>query len=395
RRLDYRWSMVVLLATSPVLLHGFAVGRPDHQSLVLLLTGSGILAETVLWKKASRWTSLWWGVSWGCALWVSWFEPLVLLVLTLSIRVLVWRGQSLTRAWLPSLGIATLVACLAIGIEGCPRAGLDPNLRPFFFRWALRIGELQSLNLISAAFSWLGCLALLLPLALAWNGFKRKEPLAWFWLALVLITATLTAWHARWGYFLALCGALAMPHALQVIPQRWLGYGLFAVSLWPLASALERDLFPTGEARQNLVENLYESQQLRQVAHALKNLEGDGVLSPWWLTPQLVYWSGKKGIAGSSHESLPGTIDTARFFVADDESEAKSILLKRNPDFIVVCNADRLLDNSYTLLGEVRNPANQLAAVLFKTPSRCPDYLRLFFQNPSFKVYRVQKEMLR
>jgi hypothetical protein len=393
RKIAYRWSAVVLLSISPVILHGFAVGRPDHQSLVLLLTASAILAETVIWAKRSAWVSLWWGLSWGCALWVSWFEPLILLTLVLIVRVLVWRSQCLARAWMPSLGIATLVALVAIILEGFPGTGLaqDPGS---FFHWAMRIGELEPFNPLSAAIAWLGWLSPLLPFSLAWMAFKRKEAACWLWLALVLSAGALTGWHARWGYFLALSGALAMPSALSIIRQRWLGYALFAASLWPVASVLDRDLFPQGEAGRILAENLQESQQLRQAANALKGLEGDGILGPWWLTPQLVYWSGKNGVAGSSHESLAGIIATARFFVAQNETEATSILLERRPDFIVVCDANRLLDNSYTVLGELDQPANQLAATLFRTPSRCPNYLRLVFQNPNFKVYQVQKEML-
>ncbi|HSV21691.1 MAG TPA: hypothetical protein VLJ17_01535, partial [Xanthobacteraceae bacterium] len=59
--IPYRWSMMVLLSTSPVILHGFAVGRPDHQSLILLLTASGLMAEAVLWTRRSTALSFWWG----------------------------------------------------------------------------------------------------------------------------------------------------------------------------------------------------------------------------------------------------------------------------------------------------------------------------------------------
>jgi hypothetical protein len=394
RKIPYRWCTVTLLSISPVVLHGFAVGRPDHQSLVLLLTGSGILAETALWAKRSVWASLWWGLSWGFALWVSWFEPLLLLLLVLIVRILVWRSQCLVRAWMPALGIATTVVLVAVIVEGLPDAGLGENSGSSFFQWATRIGELQSFHPLSAAIAWIGWLALLLPFALAWMASQRKHNLCWLWLTLLLSMAALTAWHARWGYFLALSGAFAMPAGLGVIRKRWLGYSLFVASLWPVASVLDRELFPQGEAGRIFAENLYESRQLRQAAEALKDLEGNGILGPWWLTPQLVYWSGKDGVAGSSHESLAGTIDTARFFVAQDDTNAKSILLKRHPDFVVVCNADRLLDNSYTVLGKIVSSTNQLAAVLFRTPSRAPNYLRLVFQNPSFKVYKVQKEML-
>jgi hypothetical protein len=392
-KITYRWSTMALLSTSPIIVHGFAIGRPDHQSLILLLTASGILAETVLWTTRSRWTSLWWGFSWGCALWISWFEPLILVVLVLFVRALVWRRQWLAREWLSSLGTAFAVVLLGLLLEGLPGGGIDSEAKPFF-RWAARIGELQPFNPLSAAIAWTGWLSVFVPVSLAWLAVRQRETINWLWLALVISTGLLIGWHARWGYFLALTVALAMPGALRIIPRRWLGYTLFAISFWPVASALERDLFPQGEAGRSVAENLYESQQLRQAAFALKTLPGDGILGPWWLTPQLVYWSGKAGIAGTSHESLAGIVATARFFVAQDDAEAKAILRERHPDFVVVCDADRLLDNSYTVLGETGEPANQLAATLFRTPSRCPSYLHLVFQNPYFKVYQVRKEMV-
>ena len=54
RAMPYRWSMLALLSSSPVILHGFGVGRPDHQSLVLFLTGAGLMAESVLWRTRGR-----------------------------------------------------------------------------------------------------------------------------------------------------------------------------------------------------------------------------------------------------------------------------------------------------------------------------------------------------
>ena len=393
-KLPYRWSMMVLLSVSPILLHGFAVGRPDHQSLILLLTGSGLLAEASLWKDRSSWISIWWGISWGMALWVSWFEPFMLLSLGLAVRILVLRSECLHRTWWLSLGVAGLLGVFAIALEGFPGTGLRSELRPYFFRWATSIGELQALNPLHAALAWTGWLSLPLPFALAWVAWKRKERVGWLWLALVIATAGLTAWYSRWGYFLALSVALALPTGLGIVRRRWIGYGLFLASLWPVVSNLDAILFPDGENRRTIAENLQENQYLRQAAFALASLEGDGILAPWWLTPQLVYWSGKSGVAGSSHESLSGAIDTARFFVTQNENEAKSILRDRHSDFIVVCDANRLLENSYQTLGETGTPANQMAAILFRTPSRAPHYLRLVFQNPSFKVYRVQRNEL-
>jgi hypothetical protein len=394
KAIPYRWSMMVLLSTSPVILHGFAVGRPDHQSLIILLIASGLMAEAVLWTNRSTATSLWWGFSWGCSLWVSWFEPLLILALVLIVRLLVWRSQSLAKSWAPSGAVAAMVVVLAILLEGLPSVGLEGNPMSSFLHWAGRIGELQAFNPLSAAIAWIGWLSPLAPFGLAWIAYKRKERIGWLWLALLLSMGALTGWHARWGYFLAVSGALAVPFVLSIVRQRWFGYTLFAASLWPVALTLENELFPQGKTAQDMVDNLRESQQLRVAASVIKGRNGDGILAPWWLTPQLVYWSGKNGVAGSSHESLAGTLDSARFFTSQNEEEAKSILRTRQVDFVVVCDADRLLDNSYTVLGRTGEPSDQLAITLFRTPSRSPNYLHLVSQNPYFKVYQVDKEML-
>ena len=139
-----------------------------------------------------------------------------------------------------------------------------------FLQWADRIGELQSFNPVSAAIAWMGWLSLLIPFGLAWMAFQRNERICWLWLALLLSMGALTGWHARWGYFLALSGALAMPFALSILRQRWLGYTLFAASLWPVALALENELFPQGKTADTVIENLHESQQLRRAAADIK-----------------------------------------------------------------------------------------------------------------------------
>jgi hypothetical protein len=224
KAIPYRWSMMVLLSISPVILHGFAVGRPDHQSLILLLIASGLMAEAVLWTSRSRPSSLWWGFSWGGALWVSWFEPLLLLALVIVVRLLVWRSQFVTKTWAPSLAVAAIIVLLAILIEGFPSAGLERNSMSSFLQWADRIGELQAFNPVSAAIAWIGWLCLLMPFGLAWIGYKRSETVCWLWLVLLLSTGALTGWHARWGYFLGVSGAVAMPFVLSIVRRRWLGY---------------------------------------------------------------------------------------------------------------------------------------------------------------------------
>ncbi len=82
-----------------------------------------------------------------------------------------------------------------------------------------------------------------------WHGWhiQRNETICWLWLVLLLSMGALTGWHARWGYFLAVSGALAMPFALAIVRQHWLGYALFIASLWPVALTLDNELFPHGK----------------------------------------------------------------------------------------------------------------------------------------------------
>jgi hypothetical protein len=47
------------------------------------------------------------------------------------------------------------------------------------------------------------------------------------------------------------------------------------------------------------------------------------------------------------------------------------------------------------VLGQTSEPSNQLAVTLFRTPSRSPNYLQLVSQNPYFKIYQVDKELLK
>ena len=79
--LRYRWIALILYAISPILVHGTELGRPDHQSLLMLLVTVGICAEWSLWREQSRAWSIISGLVWGLAFWVSLYEPLILFVI--------------------------------------------------------------------------------------------------------------------------------------------------------------------------------------------------------------------------------------------------------------------------------------------------------------------------
>ncbi|MGH8164087.1 MAG: hypothetical protein ACREP1_07115, partial [Rhodanobacteraceae bacterium] len=56
-RFRYRWGALLLFALSPILAHGTALGRPDHQNLLIVLTLVALAAEWSLARETSRaWT---------------------------------------------------------------------------------------------------------------------------------------------------------------------------------------------------------------------------------------------------------------------------------------------------------------------------------------------------
>src|SRR5438270_8217916 len=73
----HRWVVLILFAISPILVHGTELGRPDHQSLLILLVMIGICAEwhlqaaadTAAARERNR-LAMVSGAAWGLALWV-------------------------------------------------------------------------------------------------------------------------------------------------------------------------------------------------------------------------------------------------------------------------------------------------------------------------------------
>jgi hypothetical protein len=121
---------------------------------------------------------------------------------------------------------------------------------------------------------------------------------------------------------------------------------------------------------------------------AAKQIDGP-FLAPWWWSPAVAYWSGQPGVAGSSHEALPGIEQSARFFLAPDVETAKSILWKNKVVWVLAYDADRTATNSAAILG-VSPPERALAVVLDRTPSQAPPFLQFSAQNPACKLFRVQ-----
>src|SRR5438128_9801785 len=103
----------------------------------------------------------------------------------------------------------------------------------------------------------------------------------------------------------------------------------------------------------------------------------DGVfIAPWWLSPAISYWSRQASVGGSSHESIGGIVETAKFFETQNAEKAMQIIDQQNVRLIVAYDADRVAQNSALILGHAL-PQNAFCYLLDRRPSEAPQFLRL------------------
>lgn len=392
-RLPYRGALLLLYALSPIIGHGFLLGRPDHQSLVLLLMTIALAAEWMLWQKPSRPWSFVSGAAFGLGMWVSFYEPLILFGLAMLLRVAFYRRTLFSREILPGLALCAGLVGLSLLIEGSP-GGLPANSAEFhsFKTWVATVGEMRSVTLTEPLlYQWAGFLLVLAPILLPLAIFRgeRKSPAILITLAAVF---ALTIYQLRWGYFFAMYFAMCVPLMLTALRWKPLAWAVYIVCLWPVAGAWESQLFPSTEEQQQLAKQRLNAVLLRD---ASTHLSGP-FLAPWWTCPALAYWSGQPAIAGSSHESLPGITDSSRFFLTEDPEEARAILRKRGLQWVVVYEGETVAENASKVLN-LPKPPQPLGELLYNTPSQAPDFLRFSYQNPRFpyyKIYHVETDRL-
>ena len=398
-KLQFRSAMVLLFALSPIAVHGTVLGRPDHQSLLMFLLAVALGCE--LWlirpeddlKKSHRVWGIAAGCAWGLALWVSLYEPLLLLAPVIVARVLRERKTLLKwgsrEEWFAMLGFVVL----GLLVDGWRITVPSTELRESFVRWSGTIGELRHLNPTEPLlWQWLGLLVLVTPVLLCLAG--REDRCAFVLLAGFALLFALTVWQRRWGYFLALIFAMSLPWQLRAFRSTWIAWIAFALGLWPMGKSWGPALADLlrGEKESLVLDRGKEDQVWRQMAQArlrtmaLKMKDGPraAFIAPWWMSPQIAYWSGQPGVAGTSHQSLPGTLDSARFFLSTDWSEAAEILRRRQVGWVLaddasfdVAHRERLLavSNSEILLG-TRAPEEPLALILAQHPRQVPPFLR-------------------
>jgi hypothetical protein len=399
-KLRYRWVMLMLYAMSPILVHGTELGRPDHQSLLMLLVTIAICAEwslreedgTVTAADRSKWSVVS-GVAWGLAIWTSAYESLVLFLLVMVVSPLenanAISAKSRRTGWL----CFVLVIVIGVLIERRTPSFSLAYSDSLFQNWARTIGELAHVSPVNPIWlRWCGYLLLITPF-LIWISVtktmhKSKETTPAFVLVLFVTTYVLTIWQVRWGYFFVLIFALALPRLLEPIKSRTAVWIAFSLSIFPILHDWDEKLWPIEAELADRVAQRNELVQLRDMALSLRSSENRPFLAPWWLSPSITYWSGQPGIAGSSHESLGGITDSARFFLFEDWQKARQILENHQAAWVIAYDSERVAQNSEAILGQAA-PPHALCRVLDKTPALAPPFLIFSAENGTCKLYRT------
>ena len=378
-------------------MHGFALGRPDHQSLLITLITVALCAEWSLANanntsieaeehrrdalardqntsnvSSTRW-SIVSGASWGLALWVSLYEPLILLAIMTVFRGRAFFTRQRRIGWIVFAAILAIAFMVERRIPQWPNREFADALR----NWSGAIGELSHVSLGNPIwFSWCGWLLLLAPF-LFWP--RRDPSMPWFLKALLIATFGLTIWQARWAYFFVMIFSMALPELLLMLGKPIFAGVIFIIALFPIGQSWDR-MFELAGGGENSVEMI----ELRAIAS-----QCDGpFIAPWWFSPALSYWSRQPGVGGSSHESIAGVVESSQFFGAQNAEELAQMLKRRNVRWVIAYDADRVAQNSAQVLGHPIS-SNAFCYLLDRRPSELPPFLRLIAQTGRFKLFRV------
>jgi hypothetical protein len=261
--------------------------------------------------------------------------------------------------------------------------------------WASTIGELAPVSPVNPVWlNWCGYLLLITPI-LIWMSIRSQTDGATSGAppiyVLLVATYLLTVWQARWGYFFVLIFALAFPALLAPIKSGAAVWTAVVLSMFPILRDWDERLWPNEAQLAGRMEKRIESAHIRDLALSLRSAAVHAFLAPWWLSPSIAYWSGQPGVAGSSHESVKGTQESAQFFVSENLQRAREILEKRHVAWIFAYDSDRVAQNSGAILNEPL-PRQPLCRVLDRTPSQAPRFLIFSAQTPGYKLYRMSVE---
>lgn len=431
-----KWLVLLCFAGMPPVAWAGVLGRPDHQALLVpLLAAGAVLAVRWLeeWRlvgvggvgEASVLAGVGAGFCAGLAFWVSLYEPVVLAlssVLAVGVGAMAGqlsasdgpRGLVKTGAWrlVARPGAGAMFPLLMLLLAERPVITM-PGGTEVFDRWARQIPELTP-GSVAGVMSWSGWGGLLVALGLA-AGFlsgqgARKSRCA-AGLAMWAILIALYFWQVRWAPYTATGLALLAPFAIEnftrVLPswsrsglgRRILAAGCVFSVVWEPLREWDRLIFAP-EARARRMEIFSDGLALHQVSGGLRafmaaeNHSSDdsrGILAPYWLCPPLTYWSGLPCVGGTSHQSLPGIMATAEFFLSPEWPTAEAVIRSRKVRWVVSEAAERTIPTSEVLLGRAA-PPNPVGSRLEKAATgkeKAPVWLRIRGRSGWFWIFEV------
>jgi hypothetical protein len=387
------WTAPLLVALSPPLVHASVFGRPDHQSLLVVLLSVALAAEErMLRRPAPGWA---WagGLCLGLALWVSLYEPLVLLGGVVVAGLVFWGASWRSRARLYwAVGLALPVA-LGVWVDGLQLVLPGTTSMELLKRWAGTIGELARIEELSVLSSWGSMLWACAPVGLCLEARRRGAgPAAWGWLLLLMLGTVLSVWQVRWTPYWCLLLALCSPLALANAGSSRIVLFTIVLAFAPVATEWRTRLFPDAQTRSNRHLDRSELINARRAAERMRSEEVQPFIAVWWLSPALAYWSGQPAVAGSGHEGIEGIVDSARFFTSTDPVVAKEILKARRVRYVVASDSARAVENACRVLGS-EPPEGPLAERLWR-PEPGPEWgLKGESNVVNFRLLRVLPEV--
>ena len=387
-----RWPLLLTYLLSPMLLWANAALRPDHQMLTVPLTLVAITASCISAKQGTGWR-VFAGACWGLALWTSLWEPLILLTLWTAVRRLNSMEPGGLPYWLPLV----LIPLFGLLVDGWRLQGAALLADPFVFQWMHTIGELKSapwyfwlhlfpLGVVLLVLVWRHRRAVFPPPAAWWRG---TDPLVRSLGILTAVLIVLTLIQLRWSYWVPWMGTLWLMLVLRDLRAPWLRMTVIFLAVIPPAAW-----------------NFHELRQMRpdtalaEVREMAEAIDGEGaVLAPWWSSPALVYYSGNPAVAGSSHQSIRGIVDSAVFFTTDDFTLASAILEKRGVRWIAVTWPQNTYPNSLQILYGKDRPEKwpelapaRIVSIRLWNMQAVPKNFRLVYVSPDWKLFEFVPE---
>ncbi len=237
-----RALLVAGSAVLPSLIWATAMGRPRHQSLILVLMAMGLTAEYERWQlelAPKRAWNIFAGIVWGLACWTSLFEPALVAGMVIAFNLVVRRREN--PAFLAAFGVVLLAMTL---LEGGHIFGniqqiydLSPEARRYSVNWLRTIAEVAPVN-FPGMISRLAYVVLITPIV-AWCLWPRRAGNKTDVLLILLagLLTGLTSVQGRWCYYASLAGLFLVVRYCQTVrlPE---GASFSAVGIWDRAILL-------------------------------------------------------------------------------------------------------------------------------------------------------------